>query len=490
MGADNESLSGHSLAEERNLLERLDHPRMTKTILVIVALLMLTGILEGFDVGIIAPVILILKTLWHPSARELGILGSTGTFGVVLGVLPGGWLADLYGRKKIMLLGIAIFSLFTLVSAAAQNAYQIAAFRFIAGLGSGAVYPMPYLFVAEFVNKKRRGQVAGYTSCLFFGYLLESFVGSWVVHTVAPGLGWRLLFVVGGAAILFVPILWKWLPESPRFLLKKGRVAEVRAFVERLEDEAGLSHDVKIIDEPALSVQGQPTERRMGLRALLQPPYLKRCFVSYCALGAPFVCFYVSMIYGPMIFNTMGVSKVDAMLYAGVLNVIAFIGNITQAQLGDRMGRRPAMVIWMLLGVVALVTLGQHLHLPIAVLILAAVALWFFGVSGFSVPKIYVTEQFPTALRGTGTALGDLTTRFLIGVVLVYYIPTMMAAFGLTTLTIILGILVVLLLLPLVFWGIETAGRSIEETASDHVTVADTPDDLKVVLSNSGKRGA
>ncbi len=466
MGANSQDVPVRSIVAEENLLARLDRAPMTRTIKILIFLLMVTGVIEGFDIGIIAPVLLIIKGVWHPTAREIGLVGSAGTFGIVLGVLPAGWIADHYGRKKVLLGGIIIFSIFTLASAVAPNVYGIAVFRFIAGLGQGAVFPVPYLLIAEFVNKHQRGTAVGWAnSFIAVAYMLDTLAGYFAVNNFAPELAWRVLFILGGGTIIIAPILWKYLPESPRFLLKKGRIDEVRAFVERVEDEAGLPHDTELTDQTALRVLESTTERRVGVRTLLQPPYLKRCFVAYCALSSPFVMFYVSLIYGPTIFHAMGATASNSMLYVAALHCISVAGNIIQAWVGDLVGRRRTHVFWMFIGAATIITMGQSP--PTALLILSAAGLWFFGVAGFPVPKLYMAEQFPTRLRGTGTAVGEFISRFSMGVVLVYFIPSMMVAIGMSKLFIILGTLSIILVMPLLFLGTETAGRSVEETGTD-----------------------
>src|SRR5208283_3315433 len=117
--------TSRSVVDEENLLARLDRAPVTRTIKIIIGLLMLAWIIEAFDIGIIAPAILIIKSSWHATAKEIGLLGSAGTFGIVIGLLPAGWFADHYGRKKVLVIGIVIFSLFTLASAAAQNVLEI-----------------------------------------------------------------------------------------------------------------------------------------------------------------------------------------------------------------------------------------------------------------------------------------------------------------------------------------------------------------------------
>ena len=458
--------SPHSLAVDENLLARLDRAPMTRTVWIIVGVLMLAWLVEAFDIGIIGAGLLFLKPAWHLTPDQAGLLGSSGTLGIVLGLLPAGRIADTYGRKRVLIVGVVVFSVFTMAGALAGTIEQLVVLRFLAGLGEGGVFPVPYLLISEFVNKRRRGEAVGWANfVLTAAYMLPSLVGVLLVRTDLGDAGWRILFGLGGIPLFVVPVIALLLPESPRFLLKAGRSAEVRDVVERIEDEAGLPHDATLSNAAALDVLGATEHRRAGLATLMQRPYPLRCFVAFCALGSPFVIFYTSTIYGPTIFHQMGASSSNALLYVAGLQLVSALGTIVGGMLGDRIGRRVMHVTFMVLASLALVLMGRSL--PPALLAAAAAAAWFFGVGNFAVPKLYMAEQFPTRLRATGSALGEVVTRVLFGVILAYYIPTMLAHLTVQTVFVILGILMIALVLPIMFLGIETAGKSIEETGTD-----------------------
>ena len=456
----------HSLASDENLLARLDRAPITRTVWTIIFLLMLAWLVEAFDIGVIGAGLLFLKPAWHLTPAEAGLLGASGVFGTVLGLLPAGRLADTYGRKRVLTIGVVVFSIFTLAGGLATNINELAVLRFLAGLGEGAVFPVPYLLISEFVNKKRRGEAVGWANfVLTMAYMLPTLAGLLVVRMGIGDTAWRILFALGGLPLLITPLLARGIPESPRFLLKAGRPAEVRALVEQIEREAGLPHDTTLTNQAALNVLKATENRKVGLRTLLEAPYLRRCFVSYCALGSPFVIFYTSTIYGPTIFHLMGASSSNALLYIAVLQFISGVGTFVPAALGDRIGRRPTHVAFMLIASVALVLLGLDLSTPL--LIATAAAAWFFGVGEFAVPKLYMAEQFPTRLRATGCAVGEVITRVLFGVVLAYYIPQMLTLFSVPVVFAILAAMMILLVLPLLFLGNETAGRSVEETGTE-----------------------
>ncbi|MGC8470173.1 MAG: MFS transporter, partial [Acetobacteraceae bacterium] len=224
------ALSERHLAalRDENLLARLDRAPMTRTVWGIVGLLMLAWLVEAFDIGIIGPALPMLKAAWHLSPADMGLLGSSGTLGIVFGLLPAGRLADLYGRKRILALGIAFFAVFTVASVLATNVTELAVMRFLAGFGEGGVFPVPYLLISEFVNKKRRGEAVGWANFVLTGaYMIPTLTAIAVVRNFPPETGWRVLFLLGGLPLVLVPVIARYLPESPRFLLKRGRFAEV-----------------------------------------------------------------------------------------------------------------------------------------------------------------------------------------------------------------------------------------------------------------------
>ncbi|MEE3504097.1 MFS transporter [Acidiphilium acidophilum] len=196
---------------------------------------------------------------------------------------------------------------YTFVASFSQSITELVICRFLAGLGQGAVFPVPYLLLSEFVNKRARGTAVGLSNSLLgFAYGLNTLVGALIVGHMPDSEAWRVLLMLGGATILIMPVVIIFLPESPRFLLKIGQVAKVRRFVERLEDVSNLPHDETLINPSSLRVLEVTAARRVSLFDFAKPPYLIRCFVAYAALLSPFIVFYVITLYGPSILSRMG----------------------------------------------------------------------------------------------------------------------------------------------------------------------------------------
>jgi len=459
------------LAVQENLLARLDRVPVNRHILFLVGLLGVIWILEAFDIGIIAPVLFILKNEWQLSPSSTGLIGSAGTLGIVLGLLPAGRIADRFGRKTTLIGGIIVFSIFTFAAAFSHNVTHLAIYRFLAGLGQGAVFPVPYLLLSEFVNKQWRGTAVGLANSLLgFSYGLNTLAGALVVGRLPASDAWQTLLMIGGVPILIVPFIIAFLPESPRFLLKVGKIDTVRAFVEKLEDLSHVPHDETLIDRDSLKVLEATAQRRVSIFDLFRYPYGMRCVVAYLALLSPFVCFYVITIYGPSILQRMGAGKENALYYTSGLLFLTVISTAIAGAVGDKISRRWGLVIIMTITAIGLAALGAPL--PRAGIITAAIVVWAFDYAGFPLAKLYMAEQFPTRLRATGSMLGESITRFLGGVVLVYLFPIMSAVMDASALYLILAVLTVLCILPIWLLGFQTSGVSVEQTGTDLTALA------------------
>ncbi|MCY0876665.1 MAG: MFS transporter [Firmicutes bacterium] len=455
----------HSERDE-NLLARLDRIPLTKTVIGILILLSFVWLAEAFDIGIVGPVITVLKTSWHLSSGQVALLGVSSTLGVVIGMIPAGIIADRYGRRKVALLGIGAFSVLTILGAFVTGLDQLAAVRFLAGIGEGAILPMPYLFLSEFVHTKRRAVTVGYANgILTAAYLIPNLAGAWAIHAFAADISWRIPFLLGAIPLLLLIPLAIWMPESPRFLLKRGRQDEVRRLVEHLEDEAKLAHDTTLVNRRVMTVIHKGAHHTPTLRTLLRPPYLNRALVTISQLTGALILFYILLVYGPTILMSRGLGSDSAIIDTALMMGTAGIGSIVQGYLADRFGRRSILTIYYLLAAIGCGLFGLF-STPILTLI-AGFLTAFFGLGVFPVAKISVAEQFPTRLRGEGVYFSEMTARVLSGVVTLSFIPYALAAFGNDAIFEGIAIALLVLALPVVLFGRETAHMSVEEAGTD-----------------------
>ncbi len=436
-----------------NLLARLNRIPLNRTIIGIMVLLFLAWTVESFDIGVVGTVVLTLTKLWHLSPSEEGLLGISSTIGIVIGLIPAGRLADKFGRRRLLMVGIAVFSTFTLLGAAASNLPEMVVLRGIAGLGEGAVFPIPYLMLSEFVHKHKRGAAVGWVNGVLTGaYVLPTWVGAWAVSTFPPDTAWHVPFILGGIPLILLIPLAIWLPESPRFLLRMGQTKKVQTFVERLERESGLTHDSGLRLEQALQSESAVT--------VTQRPYFGRLWMSGIGFGGSLLIFYTVLVYVPSIFSSEGMSKGVSLLLTGSMMLLAGLATIFQGYAMDKFGRKRVYLACIGAASIGLIWLGFSYTFEAVIIPGLIVAL--FGVSINFLNKVYMAEQFPTELRGTGSASGETIARFGSGVVAVYFIPIVLKTFGSDVLFIATAVVAILAMLPTLIWGRETAFMNLE----------------------------
>lgn len=459
-----------TIHKEANLISRLDRMPMNKSVMLLVGLLSWCWVMEAFDIGMIGQVVLVLKNLWHMDAGTIGILGSCSTAGVVIGTACAGFLTDRFGRKKILLWGVFIFTFFTLVGSAIADLWWIVSMRFIAGLGAGAVFPLPYLMISEIAPARHRGiLVCICNAVLTAAYVLPTLCGSWAIRNFPLETAWRVPFIVGGIPIITIWFFHKYLPESPRWLMKRGRHEEVRRLVERLEKSAGVEHDDNFVDPQVLrNLQRTETDRSVGRaanwRMLFQPPYLSRSLVSWSMFSAGLITWYVVMVYVPTILTTYGFELSNSVILAGAMTVLGGVGSVVMGPLADKYGRKLVWSLYVIITIISLFLLTSTESITALLCIGALVA--FFGTGIMPICKVYMAEQYPTELRGVGTGFGEAVSRIVGGVLATYYLAFFLAMGGVKAVFIFMAVAFGIAIIALWLWGQETAGRSVEDTAS------------------------
>lgn len=469
---------------DANLLSRLDRAPVTQSLKIGLGVVILVWLIESFDIGIVSTLVVILKPHWHLDSTQIGLLGASGTIGLVIGIIPAGRIADRFGRKTMLLIGTAQFAIFTVLGAVANGFWMLFALRVIAGLGEGAIFPVPYMMISELVGKKVRGTVMGYAQwVLNGGYTLPALVGLWVVEAFPVDWSWRVPLIVGGFPLLLIPALVKWVPETPRYLLKRADLQNrpvdrdrVRKLVETIEDEAKLPHDTELVDPDALAVLVRTRTRDVRMRMLLTSPYLQRSLIAYAALTSSFVLWYTMLTYAPTIFSQLlHATKGTSLLYTAIMMFISAFGVFYQGRWGDRFGRKRTFGAYIVLAAIGMVLLPAYGVIGVVPTIAAGVLIAWFGLGSFSLPKMYMAEQYPTRLRGVGTSTGEMLSRATTGGLLVYFLPALFAGWGVAVVFIGAAALMILLILPILIFGAETAGRNMEELGTQTPVAAGLP---------------
>ena len=447
-------------------LQRLPTTRYTWAFVLLLAGAL---IVEAFDIGSLSVILPILKPLMHFSAMEVGMLAASSTVGITIGMIPAGLLADHFGRKPVLIGGVLWFSGLTLVSALAPDFRTLLILRGLSGLGMGATFIMPYALLVELVSSRTRAAFAGVLeSALGIGYVTVPILGLVVLPRFAPDVAWRVFLLIGGLPIAYVWVLWKYLPESPRWLSRAGRSDEaeriVAAIEERVERLIGAPLPEPVVTrelEMSLGCERQ----RVSLRTVLEvwrPPYLVRTLAMTSGAFGTFALFYVAVNYIPSLFEAKSIGLSHALILSLMVTSSQIPGKLLNGALSDFLGRKPTYALFAAVSLVGAYFFGQSSD---PIVMMGWGCLFLFAASG-SAPsyKMWYAEQYPTPIRAIGQSTCEsIGGKLLGGVVWTAVFPVLVEAFGIgTTMTLIAVIGVVTLLVVIVF-APETAGRSVEE---------------------------
>jgi AAHS family 4-hydroxybenzoate transporter-like MFS transporter len=354
--------------------------------------------LDGFDtqaVGYVAPA---LAREWGLTKAALGPVFSAGLFGLMIGALLFGPLADRIGRKKIIIFSTLAFGIGTLVTAFVQDVNSLLAVRFLTGLGLGGAMPNAIAMTSEFNPRRRRATMV---MIMFCGFSVGAALGGLLAAALIPQFGWRAVFVVGGAApLLLVPILALWLPESVRFLALTGRAHQrVAGLLGLINPKAAFAPGAQfVIHEPELP--GIPVlhlfrDGRAPVTLLLWVVF----FMSLLDL-------YFLSNWLPTVLNDLGASMSSAAAIGSMLQVGGVVGTFALGGIIDRFSFRALALVYFL-AVFAVGAIGQLGH-SVVFVTMAIFAAGFCIVGGQIAANALAAGFYPTAVRATGVgwALG------------------------------------------------------------------------------------
>jgi putative MFS transporter len=413
---------------------------------------------DGFDAVAIAFVLPALIGLWHLQPSEIGLLLSSGFAGQLIGAPLFGWLAERYGRIRVLNWTILILSVFGLACAFAWSYWSLAAFRFIQGLGLGGEIPVAATFVSEISKAERRGRfVLLYQLLLPLGFMAASLSSIVIV----PNLGWQWMFIVGAAPAFLTIYLRRLVPESPRWLARHGDLAkadqimtDIETIVER-ESGRPLPPVTKTVDSQSSS--GHWTRLFEGI-------YLRRTITVWIMWFCAATIGYGLLVWLPTIFRTVyKLPLQEALIYSSLSNVTVLISGLCAAFLVDRIGRRPVFVVAFLFGGLPLFILwliGKEASAS-TVMLMAAMAASMISMVQLGI-WTYTPELYPTSIRsfGTGTASAWARAASIVAPNMVAFIITrtdISAIFLMFALAGAIGALAVLLC------PVETKGKLLEE---------------------------
>lgn len=416
--------------------------RRRKTVIWVVGLAAMAQIFDGYDMVVFGAVVSTFlrdpAQLGEMTPTMAGALGSYAMIGVLFGALLAGAFSDLVGRRRIMLLSFAWFSVGMALTALTSAPTTFGLMRFVTGLGVGAITATAGALVAEFAPPGKKNLCIAITySGVPVGSLLAALL-SIILHDT---IGWRGMFLIGALPLVtLLPLALSKMPESPTWLLSRGRVDQARVIAER----TGAPLDEAPAAPPVRQAKSVTTRERSGFVGLFGSAgnLLSAVLLGFMSLAGLLVIYSLNT-WLPEMMQRAGYSTEGSLSFLLVLNGGAVVGALIGSRVADRFGPKLVVATSFLLGAISIALLTVDAPLGILLIFVAIVGL---GTSGTQTLLFgFVANYFRTNVRGAAVAwcagfgrLGGIGGPLLGGVMItagftlnsIFYLLAALALFG------------------------------------------------------------
>ena len=439
----------------------------------------LGGFLFGYDTAVISGTIAQVTEQFRLDALQQGWYVGCALVGSIIGVLFAGILSDKFGRKSTMILSAILFSTSAIGCAVCMDFNQLVVYRIIGGVGIGVVSIISPLYISEVAVAQYRGRLVSlYQLAVTIGFL-----GAYLVNYQLLGYStsspdatgwWSLIFVTEVwrgmlgmetlPAILFFIIIF-FIPESPRWLILKGKEEKATSILERIyvsskEALFQLTETKSVIT----------SESKSEWRLLLQPGIMKAVVIGVCiAMLGQFMGVNAVLYYGPSIFENAGLSGGDSLFYQVLVGLVNTLTTILALVIIDKVGRKKLVYYGVSGMVVSLILIATYFiygeSLGISSIFLLVFFLFYVfccAVSICAVVFVLLSEMYPTRVRGLAMSIAGFALwigTYLIGQLTPWMLQNLTPAgtFLLFAIMCVPYMLIVWKLVP------ETTGKSLEE---------------------------
>ena len=395
------------------------------------------GLIFGFDTAVISGANAALKVQFNLDDGGLGATVAIATVGTIVGALIGGRSADYFGRRKLLFFIGILYILGALGTALAPSHLVLMIFRFVGGLGVGLSSVCAPIYTAEIAPAKVRGRLVGLVQFNIVLGILVAYLSNYIIDLIVHDqeIAWRwMLGVMVVPSVLFLVFLVA-VPETPRWLMAKGHEEKAIAISRR------LCNTVEESDEQIQEIRDQLAAA--GSQATLSQFFTRRYFkvialAFFIAMFNQLSGINAILYYAPEVMKQAGADDNAALLMSvgvGLMNLIATMAALTVI---DRIGRRSLMIVG---SIGYLVSMGfltavmfmfqGHFNSTSSTLVLVGL-LVFIAAHAFgqgSVIWVFISEIFPTRVRGLGQSLGSLT-HWVFAAITTYAFPPIIGAWG------------------------------------------------------------
>ncbi len=426
----------------------------------------LGGLLSGYDTGVISGALLFINETWILPDTLQGFLVSSVLIGAVIGAATNGILADIFGRKKIIMATAVIFILGSILCAFAPNVYVLIISRIFVGFAVGIVNFVVPLYLSEISPKNLRGTLVSlYQWAITAGILFSYFINAVFAQAVY---NWRWMLFAGVLPGLILFIGMCFMSDTPRWLVSKNREDEAKKVFNKIEPDIDTNKEIEDIKNTLES----GNDNKFRFKKWMIMPFVVGIGIMFAQ-----ICTGINTIiyYAPTIFKTAGFDSNLTAIYATTgIGVVNFVMTIVAVFFTDRLGRKPLLYFGLTGVMLSLFALGTSFAFAGA---LGSSLKWVavgslvtyiicFAMSLGPIGWILVSEVFPLKIRGIAMSICTVS-NFAFNFFVVGSFPVLLHRIGGAWTFWLFGIVSILCIIFVYFFVPETKGISLEQIESN-----------------------
>jgi putative MFS transporter len=410
--------------------------------------------LDGYILTIIGMALLQLEPVLQLDAFWTGMIGAAALIGLLVGGAIFGYVTDLTGRQFMYQIDLVVIIIFSILQMFISTPWELVALRFLIGIAVGADYPIATSLLTEFSPRKYRGAMMGLLASAWYAGAVVAGIAGYLLLNTSPD-AWR--WMLGSAAIpALILAAGRWgTPESPRWLVGKGRTAEALTVIKQVYGSHASLADLDEI----------PSEKTQISR-LLEPEYFKKTmFVGLFWTFQVAPCFAI-YTFAPQILAAFHLgSGNDWIIGYAVINIFFLTGTVASMSLVNHFGRRPLIIWSFTFMTLAMLVLGIAPGAPAWLIFLGFAVYAFFSGPPSTLDWIYPNELFPTSIRAS--AVGMVTAISRIGAAIgTFALPYSLKILGIGNTMLVSTLLTLLGLIVCIAWAPETRGLTLKEAST------------------------
>ena len=446
--------SAAGAAQTAAIAARLERLPLTSYQRGLFAIIATAWFFDSMDLGALTFVLGPIKQSFGLSTSEAGLLSSMSFLGMFIGAASAGLLADRFGRTRVFQVSMIFWGLGSILCGLSPTVQTLAAARVLLGFGMGMEFPVAQSMVSEIIPARQRGRYIA----LLEGFWPLGFVASGLLSFAVLSLAdWHWVFILQGIPAIFVLIVRRYVPESPRWLASHGDAAAAERVMSEIEQK--VSQRLGGAALPAPAPEKVEMRRSQGLATLFSAGYGRRTIMLWCLWFFALLGFYGLTTWLGALLQAKGFPVTKSVYYTIMISLAGIPGFLTAAWMIEALGRKTTLIATLLGAAMSSYFYGGATDQT--QLIVAGLCMQFCSFGMWSALYAYTPELYPTHVRATGTGFASAVGRIgsLIGPSLIGFIlPTagQSGVFALGAGAFALAALVVLVL------GEETRGRTLE----------------------------